>query len=232
MMNAAIRFHGVGKSFKKKSVLDNISFTVPRGEVYGILGENGAGKSTMLKMMANLCLPDQGEIEVLGQKPSWELYQKIAYLSDRAKWYSDYTVGEALQYGKSFYPDFQMERAEELVEFFKLDRKLLGKEMSKGQEARLQFLLCFSRDVELMLLDEPFSGIDLITREKMIELIIESISERELTLVITTHEIDEVEGLLNRVSFVKDTKIVVEGEVEELRLKSGSLKDLYRGVYA
>ncbi|SDY92921.1 ABC transporter ATP-binding protein [Thermoactinomyces sp. DSM 45892] len=232
MSDTAIRFQGVGKSFKGKSVLENISFTVPRSQVYGILGENGAGKSTMLKMMAHLCLPDHGEIEVLGQEPSWKLYQHIAYLSDRAKWFANYTVEETLQFGASFYPDFQIEKAKELVDFFQLDKGLKAKEMSKGQEARLQFLLCFARDVKLMLLDEPFSGIDLMTREKMIELIIDGISERELTLVITTHEINEVEGLLNRVAFIKDKKIVIEGEVEKLRQEHGSLKELYRGVYA
>lgn len=120
-------------------------------------------------------------------------------MPDRGRWYEFHTVRQALEYSATVFPHFNQARADQLVTFMGLNYKAPVKSLSKGQEARLQLIICLARDVQLVLLDEPFSGIDLISREKIIQGIIESLAERKQTIIISTHEIHEAESLFDQV---------------------------------
>jgi ABC-2 type transport system ATP-binding protein len=229
-VNEIVTFERVVKSYGRKRALNGITLSFPKGKVIGLLGENGAGKSTMFKMMANLIQPTSGEVRVLGQTPSWQLNERIAYLADRARWYKHHSVEEAIRYGARVFSRFDLEKAKQIAAFMKLEPTQRVGDMSKGQEARLQLLLALAREVELILLDEPFSGIDLLSREKIVELMIDTLTEGEKTFIISTHDIHEVEGLFEHVVFLKGGNVVSQTDVEVLRQKGLSIQDEYRRV--
>ncbi|MDR5605864.1 ATP-binding cassette domain-containing protein [Paenibacillus larvae] len=126
---------------------------------------------------------------------------------------------------------FNRNRAEELVDFMKLDMDMRAKGMSKGQEARLMLSICLAREVPLIILDEPFSGIDLLSRERIISAIIENISDQEQTIVLSTHDIHESESLFNYVVFMDEGHVLLESDVEQLRAERGSMETVYRQLY-
>lgn len=230
-MNPIVSFQQVTYRYGKKFALNQLTASFPAGQAIGVLGENGAGKSTLLKLITGIMKPTAGEIKVFGETPNWQTLKRIAYLGDRAQWYKFQRIDEAIQLAKQLLPDFQMSRAEHYLEFLKLNPQDYVESLSKGQMMRLQLLLCLSRDADLYLLDEPFSGIDLISREKMIELLIELLSERTATFIISTHEIYETEGLFEYVCLLKNGKIVKEGKTEQLRAELGSIQNVYREVF-
>jgi ABC-2 type transport system ATP-binding protein len=230
-MSGIVTFHQVVKKYGDKRALDGLTVEIPEGRITGILGENGAGKSTMFKIIVNLVRPTSGEVRVFGQRPGWKQNERIAYLSDRARWYRHHRVRDAIEHCRAVYRGFRVDKAAEYAEFMKLDPTMKVAGMSKGQEARLQLALCLAREADLTILDEPFSGIDLVSREKIVELIIDAVSERKTTLLISTHDVHEVEGLFDRVLFIKDGSLVQEADAEELRKQTGSVQSAYRRVF-
>ncbi|MDP4093306.1 MAG: ABC transporter ATP-binding protein [Bacillota bacterium] len=230
-MNTAVETIKLTKRYGSKIVIDNLDLNIEEGKVTGLLGPNGAGKSTLLKALVGLVRPDSGSISIFGQKPSIKLNSEIAYLPDRAGWYQFHTVKTALEYAKSVFPGFDEPKSEEMVKQMKLDIDMKVETLSKGQQACLQLILCLARNVRLCILDEPFSGIDLISRERIIQGIIESIMDGSRTLIISTHEIYESESLFEKVVFLEEGHVKLAGEVEELRRQGDSLENVYRRLY-
>lgn len=226
-----IECEGVSKQFEKNIALKDVNAVIPSNRIVGILGPNGAGKSTFFRLLIGQIKNDAGTIQILGQNPNWKLNEKIAYLPDRAHWYRDYSVEKTIEYGKNFLPGFQVKKAYELSNRMNLEVAQLTENMSKGQEAKLMLILCMAREVPLVLLDEPFAGIDLIAKEQIIETIIDLASEREQTILISTHEIAETEALFDYTVFFKDGEIILSGDVEEIRERQGSLQEVYRSLY-
>lgn len=231
-MTYLVEAHDLCKSYGSKKALDGLTLSIPSGKVIGLLGPNGAGKSTLLKIIAGVARPDSGDIEVLNQKPNWSLNNEIAYLPDRGRWYSFQTVNQALLYANAIFPQFDLVRAQEMAEVLGLDPSNRISSLSKGFEARLNLIFCLARRVQLVLLDEPFSGIDLVSREKIIQMIIDSLMERSQTLIISTHEIHESESLFDYVVFLDQGKQIYEGDTEELRAIKGSVESVYRGLFS
>jgi len=230
-MSTAIEIKYLNKSYDSKKALDDLYVTFPEGQITGLLGPNGAGKSTLFKAIVGLVKPQCGNILVFGQHPHWKLNTEIAYLPDRAKWYKDHTIKQALTYAHNVLPGFELPRALQLVNLMKLDLNLQVSALSKGQEARLHIILCLARKVKLMLLDEPFSGIDLLSREQIIQSIIDSMIDQPQTILISTHEIHEAESLFDHVVFLNKGELVLEGNAETLRQERGSIESIYRGLF-
>lgn len=226
-----INFENVTKAYGKQKALDTINLSIPAGQVIGVLGPNGAGKSTLFKTIVGLAKPNSGHITVLGNTPSWKTNEQIAYLPDRGRWYEFHTIGQAINYSATVLPHFNKNRADQLIQLMGLNTDMNVKDLSKGQEARLLLILCLARDVQLVLLDEPFSGIDLISREKIIQGIIESLTERKQTILISTHEIHEAESLFDQVIFIDQGQVVLTGDVETLRQEHGSIEMIYRRLF-
>lgn len=231
MTEDAIKIEGLSKRYGSKQVLNELTARIPLNRVTGVLGPNGAGKSTLFRVIMGLIYPERGHLEVLGNKPGWQINSEIAYLPDRARFYSAHTVSRAMDWAHHLLPRFDLERARLILEWLKLDPEMRIGAMSKGQEARLMLLLCIARDVPMVVLDEPFSGIDKISRERIIEALIENMSDREQTILISTHEIDEVESLLDYVLFLDQGQVRMAGEVEALRAEHGSMESIYRELF-
>jgi ABC-type multidrug transport system, ATPase component len=218
----------ISKNYGRKHALDRLSLSIESGHVTGILGANGAGKSTFFRMVTGLVTPNHGQLTVFGRKPGWRINSQIAYLPDRARWYSNYTAEQSFDFGTKVLPGFDLNEALRLADLMKLPLQLKTGGMSKGQEARLMLTLCIARNVPLIVLDEPFSGIDGSSRERIMEALVDAISERRQTLLISTHEIYEAEGLLDDVFFLSEGHVQLSGAAEQLRAQYGSIYELSR----
>lgn len=227
-----IRFKNVTKKYGKVLALDDVSLDIGKGKITGLLGPNGSGKSTMIKLITDLNKPSRGEVLIGGEPITQEMKKRIAYLPEIDHFYSWMKIKDAKKFIETFYTDWDDKLYNELLNFLELDEEMAIKKISKGQRAKAKLLLAFSRRADIILLDEPLSGIDIFTREKIIETMIKDYREGEQSIVITTHEIKEIEHVIDDAIFLRKGKVVLEGEVEKLRAeKNLSLVDLMKEVY-
>lgn len=227
-----IQFKNVTKKYGKIRALDDITAEIGKGKITGLLGPNGSGKTTMIKLITDLNKPSSGEVLVDQGPITQEVKKHIAYLPEIDHFYPWMKIKDAKNFIKTFYEDWDEKLYQELLGFLELDEGMMIKKISKGQRAKSKLLLAFSRKADIILLDEPLSGIDIFTREKIIETMIKDYREGEQSIVITTHEIKEIEHVIDDAIFLKQGKIVLQGEVETLRAeKNLSLVDLMKEVY-
>ncbi len=214
-------FDGVSKSFIGKRVLKDVSFHIPRGQIIGIIGTNGSGKSTVLKLMAGLLQPSKGRVELEGQRVSRISSRRVAFLPEQDVFYPTHTVDRTLRFYTAMYRDFDIAKALELTESFGLDLKEKVARLSKGNRARLKIVLVLARQVPLIVMDEPLSGLDPLVRESIIRTVISYVDMEEQTLVLSTHEVDEIEPLLDRVILIRDGEVVRDEAVEQIQSEYG-----------
>lgn len=219
------------KKYRKLKALDDLSLTIEKGKITALLGLNGAGKSTTLKAIMGLVRLNKGEILIDGEKGSYKTYNKIAFVPDISSHYKEMNIKQAFEFMDVYYAKWDMEKAYEMLKKFKLsdDRKIST--LSKGNIARVKLILGFAQNPEYLLLDEPFSGIDVFTREDFIASMVSYMSE-DMAIVLTTHEIDEIEAIADEVYLVEDGRVLTKFNVEELRETEGlSILDKMREVY-
>ncbi len=222
---------GVKKKFRRKKVLENITFNVKKGEITALLGLNGVGKSTLLKIIMGLVKQDQGEVLFNGEKLNYKTYENIAFVPDVLNTYGDMKIKDAFEYMSMMYEKWDMDKAYEMLKDFKLTDDLKINKLSKGNIARVKLILGFARHPEYLLLDEPFSGIDIFTREKFIESLI-GYMDNNIGILLTTHELKEVENIVDKVVFLSDGNIKIEFYVEDVRENEGlSMVEKIREVY-
>jgi len=231
MTETVVDCRQVTKEYGKNKALDGFSVSIPSGHVVGVLGPNGCGKSSLFRLITGLIKQDKGKVSVLGQAANWQTNKQIAYLPDRARWYPNHTALNAFEWGNTFLPGFNLETAKQLAAFMdiELDMKIGG--MSRGQEARILLILCIARDVSLIVLDEPFTGIDVISRETIVSGMIDFLEQRKQSILISTHDIGEVEGLFDYTVMMDRGKAIWSGETDELRAQYGSLHNVFRFMY-
>ncbi|AOY54798.1 ATP-binding cassette domain-containing protein [Clostridium perfringens] len=222
---------GVKKKFRRKKVLENITFNVKKGEITALLGLNGVGKSTLLKIIMGLVKQDKGEVLFNGEKLNYKTYENIAFVPDVLNTYGDMKIKDAFEYMSMMYEKWDMDKAYEMLKDFKLTDDLKINKLSKGNIARVKLILGFARHPEYLLLDEPFSGIDIFTREKFIESLI-GYMDNNIGILLTTHELKEVENIVDKVVFLSDGNIKIEFYVEDVRENEGlSMVEKIREVY-
>lgn len=214
-------FERVQKQFYGKTAIHDVSFTIPRGQIIGIMGTNGSGKSTILRLMAGLQRPSQGRVLLNGEEAKRLSARQVAFLPDRDVFYPMHTVEKALRYYNELFADFHLAKAFSMIETFELELDKKMAHLSKGSLARLKMVLTLSRQVPLIVMDEPLSGLDPLVRESIIQSVIASIDMGKQTIVMTTHEVEEVEPLLDKAMLIKDGRMLGYEDVESIRLEHG-----------
>ena len=231
-MNGLLRARGLTKHYGRKHALRGVDLEVNSGEVVGILGPNGSGKSTFLKIAIGIVRPTGGEIEVLGQRPGAGLRKRVSYMSENDYLYRWMRVGEILEWTASFYDDWNDAKSQEIIEFLGLDRDSKISSLSRGMRGRLKTAIAFSRDVQLYLLDEPLSGIDPASRSKILDVIIREYRPENSSILLSTHLVMDVENLLDRVVFLSDGSVLLQGNADELRSQhNASINSIFIQLY-
>ena len=223
-----LEFENVSKSYGPNPALKNVSFEIPAGKIVGLLGPNGSGKTTLIKLINGLLQPDEGRILINNTEPSPETKAIVSYLPDTTYLNEQMKVKEALTFFKTFYKDFNLDRAQHLLRDLGIDENSRLKKLSKGNKEKVQLILVMSRDARLYVLDEPIGGVDPAARDYILNTIINIYSPTS-TVLISTHLISDIEPILDEIIFLKDGKIVRQGNVDDIRYESGeSIDQLFR----
>lgn len=219
-----VSFNNVTKEFKNKTVLKGVSFNIEAGDIYGLIGENGAGKTTLLKLIVNLLKPTSGNIQVLGKeikKDSYDYLRNIGALIDEPVFYKKLTLYENFKVHCEYLGFYDEEKLESVLKRVglhnKKDRKI--KELSFGEKQRLAIAYALITEPELLILDEPTNGLDTIAIVELREILLKLNREFNTTIIISSHAINELETLVNKVMFLKNGEIVEDGLLEEVKEK-------------
>ncbi|EEA86065.1 ABC transporter ATP-binding protein [Peptacetobacter hiranonis] len=228
MENTIIKLDNVVKRYGKKEALKGINLEIPKGKIVGLLGPNGSGKSTMIKLLNGLLQPDEGTIEIAGMKPSIETKKIVSYLPERTYLSEWMKMKDLLKFFSDFYEDFDLEKAEEMIEALNINVDEKIKDMSKGTKEKVQLILVMSRNADVYILDEPIGGVDPAARSFIMRTILQNFSE-ESTLIIATHLISEIENICDEIIFLSYGEIKLQGNVDEIREEKGkSIDALFR----
>lgn len=216
-----IRMTNVTKKYMKQTALKDISLTVPIGKIIGVVGGNGSGKSTLLKLISGLSLPTSGSVIVNGETAGRRTSKVLSYSSEFNFFYPIFTVQEAIRFQASQFVDFNLAKAEEIMKLMQLDPHMKIKTLSKGNRGRLQIVLTLAREVPYILMDEPLSGLDLMVRESIVKGIISYVDLKSQSLIMTSHEVAEIETLIDGFIALKDGSLLRMSDVEELHETEG-----------
>lgn len=226
-----IEVKDIHKQFGRKKVLNGVSFTIEKGEISCLVGVNGVGKTTILNAIMNLTPVKKGAVTIDGETLVPALYNKIAFIPDASISLPHFTIQESMDFMNDYYDTWNARRAKDILKFFRLNASDKLRDLSKGNQAKVNLLLGLALDVEYILMDEPFSGIDIFTREQITE-VFSSYLVEDRGVLITTHEINDIEHLLDKVILLDEGKIYKEFNAEHMRETEGkSVIDVMREVY-
>ena len=219
------------KNYGEKQVLNNITLTVPRGKIIGLLGKNGTGKTTLIKLINGLLTPTEGEIIFEGEKIGPQSKLNIAYLPERTYLDKSMTINETLKFFKEFYSNFDIDKAKDLLKKLDLDENQKIIKMSKGMQEKVQLVLVMSRKAYLYILDEPLGGVDPATRDYILDTILTNFNEGA-SIIISTHLISDIERILDEVIFIDKGEIKLISDADELRNKeNASIDEIFRRMF-
>ena len=216
------------KAFMGKKAVKDVSLKIRSGSIYGLLGPNGSGKTTWMKMMTGFIKPTQGEVVFDGAPWNCRAKNQVAYMSTEPFYYDFMNIGMVGKYYSDFFEEFDQKKFHDLIAKVGLSEEMKMREISTGMMAKLKVIATLSRKAMLYMLDEPLNGIDLKAREEIIDVILTTVSEKN-AVIISTHLIEEIESFIDHAIFMKDGSVIYECDVEEERMRSGrSAADLYR----
>ncbi len=216
-----IELNSVTKKYGAEKALNNVTLKFEPGKIYGLLGPNGSGKSTTLKLITGLVYPNSGTVLVLQERVTRRISKKVAYLTELDMFYDSFTTGKMIDFYDSQFPDFDKNKAFRLLQEMELSADKKIKQLSKGNRGRLKLVLTLARDVPVVLLDEPFSGLDPMVRDSIVKSLLTYINFEKQTVIIATHEIDEIEPIMDEVVAIYNGDIVGKENVENLREEQG-----------
>jgi len=214
-----IKVENVTKTFDGFKALDNLTLNVKKGSVYGLIGPNGAGKTTFIKNLMGIYRPDSGKILVSDE----EVYEninkkrKIVYISDDLYFFPTYSIIETAKFYAGIYPDWSWETFEALKKIFKIDVKRKPRRLSKGMQKQVAFWLGLCSNPDLMVLDEPIDGLDPVMRRNTWSLVLQKVAENEMTVLVSSHNLRELEDVCDHVGIMFDGKIVIEKSLDDVK---------------
>lgn len=230
-MKTILECKNLTKRYGKKTALNHINLTLKSGRIIGLLGPNGSGKTTMIKLINGLLTPTEGQVLIDGMAPGVKTKSIVSYLPERTYLDESMRITEAIEYFEDFYRDFDRKRALQMLKKVHLEPSARIKTLSKGNKEKVQLILVMSRRAKLYCLDEPIAGVDPAARDYILSTIIGNY-EPDATILLSTHLITDVENILDEVVFIKDGHITMQEEVETIRCKEGkSVDDLFREVF-
>lgn len=222
----------VSYKYKFKQIISDLSFTIPQGQIIGIIGENGCGKSTLLRLMAGVLTPTEGKITFEGHTVNRRMANVISYQSDIDLFYENYKGKDLFPFLNEQFDDFSLDKAYEIASFLNasLDEKL--KNLSKGNRAKVKITTALARNAKLYIFDEPLSGLDPIARQELMKALIHFVDLEQSSVVLSTHEVNEIEPMLDQVILLKDGKLHAMEHLENIRDERGEdavqwMKSLY-----
>ena len=219
------------KKYGTFSALRNVNISLERGKIIGLLGPNGSGKTTFIKLINGLLVPSKGEIKIAGITPGAETKKLVSYLPDKNYLENYMSVSKLFDYYNDFFADFDKNKASEMLKRLGIEEKMKFKTMSKGTKEKVQLILTMSRNASLYCLDEPIGGVDPASRDYILETIIRNYSENS-SVIISTHLIADIENVLDDVLFLQNGEIRLHSSVDEIREKEGkSVDTLFREVF-
>lgn len=231
-MEPILQCTGLGKRYGQKIALDNVTLSLERGRIVGLLGPNGSGKTTLIKLANGLLTPSAGEIRIAGNIPGTVSHAAVSYLPERTYLNDWMTADDLLKFFSKFYADFNLDKAAQMLSHLGISSKDSLKTMSKGTKEKVQLVVVMSREADLYLLDEPIGGVDPAARDYILNTILTNYSENS-TVLISTHLISDIEKVLDDVIFLNQGQITLHKSVDDIRSEYGKSVDaLFREVFA
>jgi ABC-2 type transport system ATP-binding protein len=219
------------KSFGKTEILKNVNLQIPQGRIVGLLGKNGMGKSTLMKLINDLLTPTSGEILVKGNPVGVESKKVISYLPERTYLDKSMTVEQVIKFFSDFYEDFDADKARKLIKDLDLTLSQKLTKMSKGMLEKVQLVMVMSRQADIYMLDEPLGGVDPATRDYILDTILSNFKENA-SVIISTHIISDIERILDDVIFIDKGEIILTSSADELRTKeNASIDEVFRRMF-
>ncbi len=231
-MNPILECSGLSKQYTSGCyALNNLNLSLERGQIIGLLGPNGSGKTTFIKLINNLLTPTSGQILIDGKLPGVETKAMVSYLPERTHLDQTMKIKDLIKYFADFYEDFRTERAFTMLKDLNIDQNARLKNLSKGTKEKVQLILVMSRDAKLYILDEPIGGVDPAARDYILHTILNNYNE-EATILLSTHLIHDIESILDQVIFIRQGQLVLNASVDEIRMEQGkSVDSLFREVF-
>ena len=231
-MNPILECSGLSKQYTSGCyALNNLNLSLERGQIIGLLGPNGSGKTTFIKLINDLLTPTSGQILIDGKLPGVDTKAMISYLPERTHLDQTMKIKDLIKYFADFYEDFRTERAFTMLKDLNIDQNARLKNLSKGTKEKVQLILVMSRDAKLYILDEPIGGVDPAARDYILHTILNNYNE-EATILLSTHLIHDIESILDQVIFSRQGQLVLNASVDEIRMEQGkSVDSLFREVF-
>ena len=226
-----LEIKNLSKSFDNKQILKDVNLKVTSGKIIGLLGKNGVGKTTLIKLINDLLVPITGEILINGKRIGVETKKIISYLPERTYLNKQMKVYEVIDYFKDFYDNFDSDKAKKLLNDLDLDINQSLSKMSKGMQEKVQLVLVMSRKADLYILDEPLGGVDPATRDYILDTILSNFNE-DASVIISTHLISDIERILDEVVFIDKGEIILQSDADKLRKKeNASIDEIFRRMF-
>ncbi|MFW6035087.1 MAG: ABC transporter ATP-binding protein [Halothermotrichaceae bacterium] len=230
--NNVVVIKNLRKKYPGVEALKSIDLNVPAGEITGLIGPNGSGKSTMLKSIAGLVQPDDGDIKIFGQEVSRRTKEQTAFLPEINYFYKNMSIIQVINLYNSQFSTFDKEKSLDIIEFMNLKKSMRIKNLSKGMVGRVKLALTMAREVPLIIMDEPLAGIDPNSRARILEGLISEYNAEKQSIILSTHEVLEAEKFFDNVVFLESGEVKLKGNADDLREEHGkSIKELVREVF-